>query len=110
MWAVLNVLKNNSENRVTSSLLVWGPDLFLREGRGRGKRVWRLLQHFRVLLECDIGGYKEGVNVEILSFHLYLNSIGCNPNSTEAILAFHWEDMHFIGSDYIPLKHTEMLI
>ena len=44
---------------------------------------------------CYIGGYKKGVDVAILSFHwLYLNSIGCNPNSTEAILAFHWVKNH----------------
>ena len=34
-----------------SLLLVWGPDLFSEGGGGREKEVWRILQHFCVLLE-----------------------------------------------------------
>ncbi len=37
-------------------MVVWGPDLFSEGGGGRENEVWRLLQHFRVLLECQLVG------------------------------------------------------
>ncbi len=77
----------------------------ISQGGKKGEKVWIPLQHFCVLLGCqlvsDVGAQESlSGNTHILF---------------EAILAFHWvknhmtQDSHFIGSIQIPVEHTEML-
>ncbi len=79
IWIIGNTLYTNFQSfsikAVADPTLVWGPDLFSRGGRWKRERGLETLAALRVLLECqyggdcDIGGYKEGVDVAILSFH-----------------------------------------